>query len=65
MFSDTFAGIAPASVPGYVLAQLAGAIAAAIVLRTLYPSILAADAATVVLPHSDGGAVATGAGAIT
>lgn len=27
MFSDTFAGIAPASVPGYVLAQLAGAIA--------------------------------------
>jgi glycerol uptake facilitator-like aquaporin len=25
MFSDTFAGIAPASVPGFVLAQLAGA----------------------------------------
>ena len=25
MLSDTFAGIAPASVPGFVLAQLAGA----------------------------------------
>jgi hypothetical protein len=25
MFSDSFAGIAPASVPGFVLAQLAGA----------------------------------------
>jgi arsenate reductase len=24
MFSDTFAGIAPASVPGYVIAQLVG-----------------------------------------
>ncbi|HEX7891081.1 MAG TPA: MIP/aquaporin family protein [Ramlibacter sp.] len=28
MFSDSFAGIAPASVPGFVLAQLAGAVAA-------------------------------------
>lgn len=28
MFSDSFAGIAPASVPGFVLAQLAGAAAA-------------------------------------
>jgi glycerol uptake facilitator-like aquaporin len=65
MFSDTFAGIAPASVPAYVLAQVAGAVAAAIVLRALYPSILPADAAMVVLPHPDSGALATGAGAIT
>jgi len=54
MFSDTFAGIAPASVPAYVLAQLAGAIAAIAVLRTLYPDVTAQEAATVILPHPDG-----------
>ncbi len=37
MFSDTFAGIAPASVPSFVLAQLVGAAAAALLIRTLYP----------------------------
>lgn len=36
-FSDTFAGIAPASMPGYVLAQLVGGILAALLIRTLYP----------------------------
>lgn len=35
MFSDSFAGIAPASVPGFVLAQLAGAAAAVVVHRML------------------------------
>jgi glycerol uptake facilitator-like aquaporin len=34
-FSDTFAGIAPASVPGYVAAQLVGAVAALGALRLL------------------------------
>ena len=38
MFSDTFAGIAPASVPVFVLAQLAGAALAVPLLRTLYPA---------------------------
>jgi arsenate reductase len=37
MFSNTFAGIAPAAVPGFVLAQLAGGAAAILVIRALYP----------------------------
>ena len=35
--SDTFAGIAPASVPGFLLAQLAGAALAVGAVRLLYP----------------------------
>jgi glycerol uptake facilitator-like aquaporin len=38
MFSDTFAGIAPGSVPGFVVAQLAGAAIAVGVIRVLYPT---------------------------
>ncbi len=37
MFSDTFAGIAPASVPSYVVAQLVGGVAAIVAIRVLYP----------------------------
>jgi arsenate reductase len=51
MFSDTFAGIAPASVPGFVVAQLVGGITAIAVLRTLYPHVTPDEAAQVVLPH--------------
>jgi arsenate reductase len=51
MFSNSFAGIAPASVPGFVAAQLVGAAIAAGVIRLLYPLIEPADAATVVVPH--------------
>jgi glycerol uptake facilitator-like aquaporin len=51
MFSDSFAGIAPASVPGFVVAQLAGGVCAILVLRTLYPEVTAAEAAEVVMPH--------------
>ncbi|TCO51348.1 glycerol uptake facilitator-like aquaporin [Kribbella antiqua] len=36
-FSDTFAGIAPASVPGFVIAQVVGAIAGVGLLALLYP----------------------------
>jgi glycerol uptake facilitator-like aquaporin len=36
-FSDTFAGIAPASVPGFVLAQLVGAAVGLALAVTLYP----------------------------
>ncbi|MEV7134347.1 MIP/aquaporin family protein [Arthrobacter sp. NPDC093128] len=51
IFSDTFAGIAPASVPGFVLAQLVGAAAGLGLLVILFPS---ADRAAddVVLPRS-------------
>ena len=50
MFSDTFAGIAPASVPSFVLAQLAGGAAAYAVVRTLYPDLRAEEAADVEVP---------------
>jgi glycerol uptake facilitator-like aquaporin len=36
--SDTFAGIAPASVPGFIVAQLAGALIALGAARVLFPS---------------------------
>jgi arsenate reductase len=51
IFSDTFAGIAPASVPGYVIAQAVGGVIAVLVIRALYPGVTPADAAEVVLPH--------------
>jgi glycerol uptake facilitator-like aquaporin len=37
MFSDTFAGIAPSSVPGFVVAQLAGGAIGLGLVRVLYP----------------------------
>ncbi|MEA2170025.1 MAG: hypothetical protein QOF76_3325 [Solirubrobacteraceae bacterium] len=51
MFSDTFAGIAPASVPGFVAAQLVGGALAFLLIRILYPDVDAQDAADVVVPH--------------
>lgn len=48
--SDTFAGIRPGSVPGFVVAQLVGAALAVGLVRLLYPAIGAA-ARDVVLPH--------------
>jgi arsenate reductase len=51
MFSDTFAGIAPASVPGFVAAQLAGGTVALLALRALYPDMTPADAAEAVIPR--------------
>jgi arsenate reductase len=60
MFSNTFAGIAPASVPAFVLAQLAGGVLAITALRILYPEVTPEDAAEVVVPHGAGPAVADG-----
>ena len=37
--SDTFAGIRPADVPGFILAQLIGAAAATLTFRWLVPSL--------------------------
>jgi arsenate reductase len=48
IFSDTFAGIAPASVPAFVVAQLAGGAAAFGLVRALYPDLTPADAAPVI-----------------
>jgi arsenate reductase len=53
MFSDTFAGIAPASVPGFAIAQLLGGALAFALIRTLYPDVGPDEAADVVLPHHD------------
>ena len=46
--TDTFAGIAPASVPGFIAAQIVGALAAVALGRYLNPNIPAAD---LVIPH--------------
>ena len=51
IFSKTFAGVAPASVPGFVVAQLAGGLLAIMVISALYPHVTAEDAAQVVMPH--------------
>ena len=51
MFSATFAGIAPASVPGFIVAQIIGGGLAVVIIRVLYPAITAAEAADVILPH--------------
>lgn len=42
--TDTFAGIAPASAPGFILAQLAGGAAGFVLVRILYPSFTTAAA---------------------
>ena len=38
MFSDTFAGIAPSSVPTFIAAQIVGGALAVLVIRALYPA---------------------------
>jgi glycerol uptake facilitator-like aquaporin len=53
LFSNTFAGIAPASVPAYIVAQAVGGAVAIAALKVLYPDVTPEDAATVVLPHPD------------
>jgi glycerol uptake facilitator-like aquaporin len=50
--SDTFAGIAPADVPFFVIAQLAGAFSATLLFRWLVP-ILPARAGQMVVPHAE------------
>lgn len=51
MFSDTFAGIDPTSVPGFIAAQVAGALVAVLLVGYLYPGVAAA-ADDVVVPHT-------------
>jgi glycerol uptake facilitator-like aquaporin len=55
MFSDTFAGIAPSSVPPFIAAQLAGGVAAYALIRVLYPGVTPAEAADVIFPHDSAG----------
>jgi arsenate reductase len=51
MFSNTFAGIAPSSVPAFVGAQILGGLVAFAAIKALYPTITAREAAEVVAPH--------------
>ncbi len=53
MFSNTFAGIAPASVPTFVLAQFAGGACAILAIRVLYPGVTPGEAAELVVPHHE------------
>ncbi len=46
--TDTFAGIAPSSVPPFVIAQVAGGLAAVALARFLHPHVVADD---IVVPH--------------
>ncbi len=55
MFSNTFAGIAPASVPSFILAQAIGGVAAIVLVRALYPGVTPADAAAILMPHERDG----------
>jgi glycerol uptake facilitator-like aquaporin len=52
MFSDSFAGIAPASAPAYIGAQLAGGVVALALIRGLYPEVTQEAARDVVLPRA-------------
>jgi arsenate reductase len=51
MFSDTFAGIAPSSVPSFISAQLVGGVLAFGLVRGLYPGMTRTDAADIIEPH--------------
>jgi glycerol uptake facilitator-like aquaporin len=53
IFSNTFAGIALSSVPGYIAAQIVGGFAAIALLRVLYPDVTPEEAAEVMLPHRE------------
>lgn len=57
MFSNSFAGIAPSSVPAFIAAQVVGGIAGVLIIKALYPGIIPAEAAGIVVPHEAEGAV--------
>ena len=54
MFGDSFAGIAPATAPGFILSQLAGSALAAGLVAYLWPAVNTSSAA-VVVPHESNG----------
>ncbi|MGH3394409.1 MAG: aquaporin, partial [Streptosporangiaceae bacterium] len=60
MFTDSFAGIAPASAPAYIGAQLVGGALAVVVIRALYPRLTPAQAASIVVPHETARAAGPG-----
>jgi arsenate reductase len=61
MFSDTFAGIAPSSVPPFIAAEIIGGALAIGVIKALYPRLTQAEAAQIIVPHQGGAAAARAA----
>jgi glycerol uptake facilitator-like aquaporin len=53
MFSATFAGIAPSSVPPFIAAQVLGGALAVAVIKGLYPGVTPAQGTGAVVPHQD------------
>lgn len=53
VFSDTFAGIAPASVPAFIVMQLVGGAVGLLIVRFLYPDLSPEQAADAIVPHSE------------
>jgi glycerol uptake facilitator-like aquaporin len=53
MFSNTFAGIAPSSVPAFVMAEVVGGVLAFAIIKALFPGVSPQEAADVVVPHHD------------
>ena len=51
MFSASFAGIAPASAPSFIAAQVIGGALAILVIRALYPGVTAAEATGILVPR--------------
>jgi glycerol uptake facilitator-like aquaporin len=51
MLSNSFAGIAPSSVPSFIAAEILGGLVAVVVIRLLYPGLSHEDAAIAVTPH--------------
>jgi glycerol uptake facilitator-like aquaporin len=51
MLSNTFAGIAPSSVPTFIAAQALGAVVAIGLIRVLLPGMTRAEAGDVLVPH--------------
>jgi glycerol uptake facilitator-like aquaporin len=47
MFSASFAGIAPSSVPAFIAAEAAGGIAGVVIVKALYPAAVAAEPAVI------------------
>jgi len=54
MFSNTFAGIAPASVLPFIAAEIVGGAVAVGLIKILYPGITPAESADIIVPHLRG-----------
>ena len=53
MFSDTFAGIAPASAPAFIAAQLIGGVLAVGLVKVLYPGVTLEQAQQIIVPRAE------------